>query len=192
LLEGDWLYNEAKFDLYRNEILKRYLSDKISDHQFCRFLLNDLIRYYRTICVDFEHKTREQGKSWGTRNIKLIFSRKLLYFSGILVAAETWQQTYETKMDTLHKLLGMTAIRRVSAVCGDKADQALNAYGSFLKEISDPSIREMLETVPEDRDKQSEEFRNLKNEGHHFSWILAKLLRETYDASHPIHNALIV
>jgi len=46
-----------------------------------RFLLHDLIRYYRTICVDFEYKTYENGKPWGDRNIKIQFSRKFLYFS---------------------------------------------------------------------------------------------------------------
>jgi hypothetical protein len=192
LLEGDWLYNEAKFVAYREKVLDKYVLKSISDHQFCRFLLNDLIRYYRTICVDFEHKTEEMGKSWGTRNIKLIFSRKLLYFSGIIATAETWQHTYQAKRKRLSDLLMLTPIRRIEAVCGERADQALGAYGQFLRKIADPAIRKMLEGVPKDRGNQSPEFRLLKNEGHHFSWTLVKLLRDTYDPIHPIHNALVV
>jgi hypothetical protein len=50
----------------------------------------------------------------------------------------------------------------------------------------------MLEDVPEKRDDQPQEFRGFKNEGHHFSWMLVKLLKDSYDSSHPIHNALVV
>jgi predicted nucleotidyltransferase len=192
LLEGEWLYNEVQFNNYRNQIIGKYINASISEHQFCRFFLNDLIRYYRTVCVDFEHKTKEQGKAWGTRNIKLVFSRKLLYFSGILVAAETWQHTYKTKVEILNNLLSLTPIQRVGAVCGDKADPALKAYDEFLRKMGDPVIRKMTEKASGIRRTQPEEFRLLKNEGHHFSWMLAKLLKDTYDSSHPIHNALIV
>ncbi len=192
LLEGEWLHNKEGFHEYRKKIIEKYVKKTISDHQFCRFLLNDLIRYYRTICVDFEHKTTELGKAWGVRNIKLVFSRKLLYFSGILIAAETWQHTYSTKCEKLHFLLGLTPIERVKIVCGDRATSAIAAYGEFLKKLADPSIRRILEKEPFLREKQSQEFRLFKNEGHHFSWLLAKLLSDTYDDSHPIHNALIV
>jgi hypothetical protein len=192
LLEGEWLYNESKFLGYREAILSKYLRKTISDHQFCRFLLNDLIRYYRTICVDFEHKTQEQGKAWGTRNIKLVFSRKLLYFSGILVAAETWQQTYRVKRERILELLSMTPTRRIENVCGERAREALNYYGLFLERLSDPKTRKMLEAVPDSRDQQPEMFRSFKNDGHHFSWMLVKLLRDTYDLAHPIHNGLVV
>jgi hypothetical protein len=192
LLEGEWLYNEEKFNAYRDAVLAKYLRRSISDHQFCRFLLNDLIRYYRTICVDFEHKTQEQGKAWGTRNIKLIFSRKLLYFSGILMAAETWQLTYDAKRQRVMDLLRLTPIRRIDRICGQRAGQALHAYGSFLERLEDRKIRGMLENVTDVRDKQPEAFRSFKNDGHHFSWMLAKLLKDTYDSAHPIHNGLIV
>lgn len=192
LLEGEWLYNEAKFNRYREAVLGKYLRDSISDHQFCRFFLNDLIRYYRTICVDFEHKTREQGKAWGIRNIKLVFSRKLLYYSGILVAAETWQLTYAAKKKRVLDLLSLTPIQRIDLICGARAGQALHTYGSFLERLGDKSMRAMLEKVPGERERQPEAFRSFKNDGHHFSWMLSKLLKDTYDSAHPIHNGLIV
>ena len=66
------------------------------------------------------------------------------------------------------------------------------AYGEFLRKLGDPEIRGMLETVTDVREDHPEAFRLLKNDGHHFSWLLAKLLKDTYDVSHPIHNALVV
>lgn len=192
LLEGAYLHDEERFLQYRDQILGKYIQPTISDHTFCRFLLNDLIRYYRTICVDFEHKTREENKAWGTRNIKLIFSRKLLYFSGVLAAAETWQYTYTSKMEKIRGLFALTPIRRIETVCGSRADRALSAYGEFLKKLSDPSVRMMLDSTTDVRAQQSDAFRLLKNEGHHFSLLLTKLLKDTYDEAHPIHNALVV
>jgi predicted nucleotidyltransferase len=192
LLEGDWLYGDMRFATYRQRVVKQYIREGITDHQFSRFFLNDLIRYYRTVCVDFEFKTREQGKDWGTRNIKLIFPRKLMYFSGVLVCAETAQQTYQTKIATTVRLLGLTPIERLVAVCGDGCTRALQMYGDYLRVFSDPATRAMASKVTAERKSHVEDFNRLKNAGHHFSWELAKLLRDTYDVGHPIHNALLL
>ena len=193
LLEGEWLNNEGFLSEARNELLARYVRNSITSHQLALFLLNDVIRYYRTICVDFEFKTieDESPKPWGTRNIKLVFSRKLLYFSGILAVAETAQRSYAEKTRVLHELLSMPVIDRVLHICGPRALQALKLYDEFMSALSREEVRRALDTTNEDQRSQ-EPFRRLKDIGHHFSWKLLAVLRETYDSSHPIHRAIVM
>ena len=58
-------------------VLDRYLAESRTDRRPPRFFLNDLIRYWRTICVDFEGKHADsQGDDpkWVSRNAKLLIA----------------------------------------------------------------------------------------------------------------------
>jgi len=51
----------------RDELVDRYLDESVKDYRPPRFLLNDVIRYWRTMCVDFAwqgaRRPREMGSS---------------------------------------------------------------------------------------------------------------------------------
>ncbi|WP_354674857.1 nucleotidyltransferase domain-containing protein [Cupriavidus alkaliphilus] len=192
LLEGAYIASEDAFKRYRAALLDRYVPSGISDAQLCRFLLNDIIRYYRTICVDFEFKTTENKKPWGIRYVKLRFSRKLLYFSGLLAVAETAGKPRHDKIERLEELFAMPPIERVQSICGTaRTELALKLYEEFLESISDEKRREELTKVEKDSAMESAIFMELQKKGRVFSEELAGLLTTTYDTSHPIHQAII-
>lgn len=114
-----------------------------------------------------------------------------MYFSGVLAVAETAQHTYKEKRRVLIDMLRKTPITRLELICGDHANRALDSYDAFIESMGEESFRSMLQRTTIDRNSHSDEFRLMKNKGHHFSWELARLLKDTYDSSHPIHHALL-
>lgn len=190
LFESKCLFGERHFHQLKAKLINRYISRKMTENGLARFLLNDLIKYYRTVCVDFEYKTVEAGKDWGIRNIKLLFSRKLIYFSGLLVVAETAQRDPLEKRRLIKKLLGMSPIERIEFVCGKRCISAMSSYDKFLTQMADMNFRAMARAVESDRETHTPEFRALKNEAQHFTWALITCLEERYPRSHPIHQAI--
>ncbi len=192
LLESACAYNDRFYDDIFDKLAHKYLKEDLGQDQIAMFFLNDVIRYYRTICVDFEYKTGEKGKEWGLRNIKLVFSRQLIYLGGIIVAAEMCGLELEEKRTRFEQLLKMPPLHRIKDVC-DATTAALlrHEYEEFLGWVSDPELRKHLKNVTPER-KDDNQFRTCKDKGHAFSELLVTLLGRTYPKDHPIHRALIV
>lgn len=193
LLEGTWLYGADRFARYRCDLLEKYIKEGDPDRQISRFLLNDIIRYYRTITTDFEYKVSEGKKPWGLRNVKLRFSRKLLYFGGVLVVAETATADQEEKLARLPDLLDLPVLERIHSLGhGNKHTAAIfEAYQTFLMIVTDVEKRTELEQLTRHNRDESELFSEIRVKSKAFSNTLAAWLREQYDTDHPVHNALI-
>lgn len=193
LLEGDWLFNMKGFQDLRRRILRTYVKDGIPDDQVALFLLNDIIRYWRTVCVDYEYKTTAEAnpKPWAIRNIKLVFSRKLIYASGLFSVASTADMAREEKIRRLEELFDLRPLDRLVHVCGAAATaEVLRSYEVFLSCINDDAKRCRLESLGKD-DRDDLLYRNLKDEGHQFTSKLLKLFEMTFHATHPIRRAIV-
>ena len=152
LLEGEWVFNEAGFHDVRRRLLDIYLHHGPEEDKICMFLFNDVIRYWRTICIDLEHKVRAHSKARDIRLIKLRFSRMLLYASGVLAIGRGYGLSSEDKLESLQTLLGEWPIDRIRSVGGEKAEPVLDLYACFLKALDTPSVRQALEERQESRD----------------------------------------
>lgn len=114
-----------------------------------------------------------------------------MYFSGVLMVAETAQSTRDAKVRKLQQLVAQTPIERIEGIFGADCSKMLTLYANFLEQIADHSVRKDFESVTLDRATQNERFKALKNAGHHFSLQLEQLLRAAYPPSHPIHHAML-
>lgn len=192
LLECEWLYNEVGKRAFFDELIANYVTETVTRESIARFLVNDVIRYYRTISVDFEIKTREgHAKAWAPRRLKLVFSRKMLYFGGIIAAAETAGLDHVGKRAKLSQLLQLPPIDRLQAIFGPRCLSTLDLYDHFLAQLNDPDTRTQLEKI-DPNDRHHPEMRALLDNGKQFSRELIALLNHRYAPDHPIHEALLM
>ena len=188
VLEGEWVFNESAFHDVRNRLLKKYLHDKPGKDKICMFLLNDIIRYWRTICIDLEHKVYADNKAREIRLIKLRFSRMLLYASGVLAIGQGHRLSYEEKIESLRALFGTYPIGRIQAVVGEKATPVLDLYAEFLEALDTPQSRDSLEN--EGREGQA--FVDMSNRAGQFRDSLHCLLQGHFASDNPTIRALLL
>ncbi|WP_152603792.1 DUF294 nucleotidyltransferase-like domain-containing protein [Amycolatopsis rifamycinica] len=82
-------------------IIKRYLYDRVRGRDNVpRFLLNDIVRYWRTITVDYQAKT-SKGTAYSLRYLKLLTSRKLTFASSITPLIECQDIAHDAVVDHL-------------------------------------------------------------------------------------------
>jgi len=163
-------------------ILRRYLENDYRDFRLKvpRFLLNDFHRYWRTICVDYASKYRDQAaKKWGLRNVKLRLSRKLIFAAGVLscfrcdpgwiaIDAPDLAKTPDVDglVEYMEKLIGQTPLDIIASVLekfGDKtaAGHIFNSYNDFLEKLDNPSIRKHLEKLKPENAKDDSIFQEM-------------------------------
>ena len=137
----------------RLDVIQDYLSDALRDNRPPRFLLNDLVRYWRTIGVDFVAKQRgRHGAGWGLRNAKLRTSRKLLFASGLLPVLRCHELRAEQIAPFLAEQFALPPTDRVAdaflrygAIAHGAG--ALAAYDRFLALIDDDAVRAELQAI---------------------------------------------
>lgn len=176
ILEGDWIYGEKTFNEAREALAQKYLAS-YSAEKVPKFFLNDIIRYHRTIAVDFEKKI-QNGKGWGLRNVKLRLSRKMLYFGGLIAATELINHQDNARKEKLLEIINIPAIERISRYgsCPKQNKKILDCYNKFLEKMESSEVREELENLARNDRENSENFKELRTLGESmtadcFDWI---------------------
>lgn len=163
-----------------------------------RFLLNDIVRYWRTVTVDFVYKQRDRADGWALRNAKLKMSRKLIFVSGLFTcfalelfgAGEPFRDG-AGKPDVFRLVrflrerirvrpleqLAQAALR--PAVSPATARALFEEYDAFLGVLSDDEKRAHLKRLTfDDLDRGDALFRDTSRCGRRFQEALNKLFFE--------------
>jgi predicted nucleotidyltransferase len=87
LLESAPLCNEVLYQEHLKAIVEHYFREYPEHKPFSPlFLLNDILRYWRTLCLNYERirNDRKSERPWRKKNINLKFSRMLTVFATVL------------------------------------------------------------------------------------------------------------
>lgn len=176
---ADEVYSAA-----RERVLRRYLDESIKDFRPPRFLLNDTVRYWRTICVDFAGKEQIGPEKWGLRNAKLRTYRKILFAGGLLPLFECVKMERGEIFDFLLARFSMPPTDRIAQAfldhdASDPGARALGAYDEFLGLLDDEGFRLELREVTRATADESAAFAGVRRLGRELEAGLLGLLFET-------------
>jgi len=166
--------NNQAYERIIRGVISRYLEEDThlltadsKRYRVPRFLLNDIVRFWRTMAVDFASKQRDRaGEGWGLRNAKLRMSRKLIFASGLLACFGCFlDANLQKKISTgegdiklnlvnhIREQLRLTplesladAVRRYE-IPKAAAEELFKGYAEFLRILDDKKSREALENL---------------------------------------------
>lgn len=184
LLESEPVTGDTAYASAREKTLTRYLDESVKDFRPPRFLLNDTVRYWRTICVDFAAKEAVGHAKWGLRNAKLRLSRKVLFAGGLLPILACSRLKRDAIPDFLRRQFGMPPTDRIAESflqhgAVDAGGRALGAYDEFLGLLDDKAFRDKLYGVTRATAPESDEFAQVRRLGGDLEAGVLALLFET-------------
>jgi hypothetical protein len=156
LLESRALYGQDVYDRIVAKIVDAYFRDYADHKTEFRpvFLLNDVMRYWKTLCLNYEYRrnpgvqsTAESARH-ARKNVKLKFSRLVICFSMVVPLASG---KYTTKDDVV-RLVGLSPLERLDDVATRAgagaprlAEELKAQYVAFLRMDGDPQFVRNLE-----------------------------------------------
>lgn len=186
VIESVALSNPEVHAACRDRVLEVYLDQSIKDFRPPRFLLNDLVRYWRTMCVDFVGKELKDPdtRKWGIRNAKLRTSRKMLFASGLLPVLLSHRFNRKQIRAYLREQFGLLPTDRIAAAfleygAIDAGLRTLGAYDRWLGMLADAETRDELEALPREQAQASALFRDVTRLAEELEGGLLTLLFDT-------------
>lgn len=205
LLESLPIGKEDAYGRIVSNVLRRYLEEDrgiwygSGRYKVPRFLLNDIVRYWRTMTVDFAYKQWSRaGDGFAIRNLKLRMSRKLIFVGGLLtcfspqtdLSAEERAELFGEEqgvspmvlrlVDHLKRrkappleVLAHAVLERQSL--HDAARALFGAYDEFLGILSDSDQRSHLESLTYENLKGDSVFDRGRGISHRFQEALDRI-----------------
>lgn len=189
LVESRHLYNEDLCKEVVSKIFNEYTTKSRAAEKDPRVLINELVRYYRTITIDYRYKTEEGSKAWGVRNIKLRHSRKLLFFTSIAIIFTAMKKfnrnSFEDKYNYIIENINSPPILKLRTVLVENNKSSslepFIYYNKFLKFISDEKKLKELNNLDYDERHTNTTFLDFKDNSDRFDKSLKDLIKSIDD-----------
>jgi hypothetical protein len=152
LLESRPIYRVDSFEDLLSELFNKY-SELVSvdpDKEFA-LLANDLSRYFRYICVNYQANFWRQNEKWALRNLKLRHSRIVMYAGLLFLIGEASKHAGKDKIEIVWKYLTHTPLERLAWVYDQNHDggffRVLGLYNVFTSRLSEKLWRNKLKDL---------------------------------------------
>ncbi|MFO1020426.1 MAG: hypothetical protein U0903_06990 [Planctomycetales bacterium] len=152
LLEMQPLQGAREFQRIQRRIVERYATDFVTagpEKQWI-YLLNDTIRYFRSLFLKYQWESRDNPARWELRNLKGRHSRTVLYAGLLFLLGESGIRKAD-KVEWLLNSLQLTPLERIAAIYQQYADNnlitVLNSYGEFVAWSGAEASRKTLGTA---------------------------------------------
>jgi hypothetical protein len=149
LLESKPLIGGTTYHKTINLVIDKYFRD-YSGHEsefVPSFLFNDIIRMWRTFCVNYEFHRKDGDSRNKIKNLKLKFSRMLTCYSGIVYLMAVYARDNRVQPDDVRTMIAISPTERLEAITAadfgftgsitaelqEAVDNALKGYSEFLK-----------------------------------------------------------
>ncbi len=183
LLESRPVFNEGAYERAITQTVGSYCRDYYDSEKDFRsiFLINDILRYWRTMCINYEHRRNKTGggaerrNKHHLRNLKLKFSRMLICFSAVILLA---RENRRATPETLSQIIHLSPMRRLETAAektqgGEKLLAAVKEdYAWFLRATGKPPA-EVLRWISARRTRDDAFSRARKFGGNMYRFITA-------------------
>ena len=147
LMEARPLYNDEIYQETIGSVLSGYLRGMENNpSKEALFMLNDVIRYFRSVCVHYQPDFWRQRDQWALHSVKLWHSRIIMY-GGLLLAVLN-ASIKPDKVSYLHSIIALSPLERIVAIYQEASDpgykKILKLYDYFLNRVQDDNFREQL------------------------------------------------
>ena len=200
LTESKCLYNPTLYEQILSRIYGHYIKTTKEKKGYPRALINELIRYYRTVAVDYLYKVEEINKPWALRNFKLRHSRKFWFFTNMALILHRFRELSDTVSDDCYDRLfdeiRLSPIEKLAIVLleNDKKDliMPITLYNEFLGMINDPNIREEMSEIDYGSRYANPTFSKLRQKSEKFHETLLGLFDEFEIWDDLIYNLFVL
>lgn len=182
LLESVPLSNETLYGKVVDKTIDAYFRDYDGNEDSFRpiFLLNDIMRFWKTLCLNYEQKrnemslvTDEEKAKHRLKNFKLKFSRKAICYSMIIPLSMN-EKSFSTKRQVID-LAKLTPLERFESISTKHSTKKLykelvDRYEWFLDEAQRSDVTEKL--------LGGEYKNNVFQKGNEFSHCIFKILKD--------------
>lgn len=180
LLESYPVYNNTAYEKMVKSIIETYFRDYHDHHENFKpiFLVNDIIRFWKTLCLNYEHKRNrdDQDRKMKShiKNLKLKFSRLLTCFSMIHFLNLRKDKIDINEMYSIVVKTPMERILDIGKVSGsvEDVDNVAKEYEWFLRQTGKQE-KELINWLSDEKNR-NDAFKHARDFGKSMYNILAE------------------